>query len=55
MPTVKFTKALKRFFPAITDTAATGSSLAEVLHEIDYHYPGICSYLLDEQGSLRNM
>jgi len=53
MPTVKFTKALKRFFPAITDTPATGSSLAEVFHEIDYHYPGICSYLLDEQGSLR--
>jgi molybdopterin synthase sulfur carrier subunit len=53
MPTVKFTKALKRFFPALADTPSTGSSLADVLHEIDSHYPGICSYLLDEQGSLR--
>lgn len=53
MPTVKFTKALKRFFPALADTPAQGSSLGEVLHEMDAHYPGVCSYLLDEQGSLR--
>lgn len=53
MPTVKFTKALKRFFPAIADTPANGKSLSEVLSEIDAHYPGVRSYLLDEQGALR--
>lgn len=53
MPTVKFTKALKRFFPQLKDTSANGTTLPEVLHEIETHYPGMCSYVLDEQGSLR--
>lgn len=53
MPTVKFTKALKRFFPTIADTPASGNSLIEVLNEIDTHYPGVRGYLLDEQGALR--
>lgn len=53
MPTVKFTKALKRFFPALQDTAASGSTLNDILSEMDAHYPGVKSYLLDEQGKLR--
>ena len=53
MPTVKFTNALKRFFPAMKDTPATGRTLAEILREMEASYPGVCSYLLDEQGSLR--
>jgi len=53
MPTVKFTKALKRFFPQLKDTPAKGKTLAEVLSEIESSYPGMCSYVLDEQGSLR--
>jgi molybdopterin synthase sulfur carrier subunit len=53
MPTVKFTKALKRFFPQLKDTPAHGGTLAEVLKEIENSYPGMCSYVLDEQGSLR--
>jgi molybdopterin converting factor small subunit len=53
MPTVKFTKALKRFFPQLKDTSAKGDTLIEILREIETHYPGMCSYVLDEQGSLR--
>ncbi len=53
MPTVKFTKALNRFFPALQDTAAGGATLTAILSEMDEHYPGVKSYLLDEQGKLR--
>ncbi len=53
MPTVKFTYALKRFFPGLKDTAAKGMVLSEVLREMESIYPGICNYILDEQGSLR--
>jgi len=53
VPTVKFTKALKRFFPQLKDTRAKGGTLAEILSDIESFYPGMCSYVLDEQGSLR--
>ena len=53
MPVVKFTKALKRFFPNLQDTPANGTILVDVLGEMDTHYPGVKSYLLDEHGQLR--
>lgn len=53
MPTVKFTKALKRFFPELHDTPAKGKSLSAVLTELEMFYPGLRSYLLDEQGNVR--
>ena len=53
MPTIKFTYALKRFFPKLKDTPATGKTLAEVFKEIENSYPGLTSYVLDERGSLR--
>jgi hypothetical protein len=53
MPTVKFTYALKRFFPQLRDTPAAGNSLPEILSEIESSYPGLSSYVLDERGSLR--
>lgn len=53
MPTVKFTYALKRFFPKLRDTAADGKTLQEVFSEIESTYPGLQSYVLDERGSLR--
>ena len=53
MPVVKFTKALKRFFPNLQDTPANGSTITDVLSEMDSHYPGVKSYLLDEHGQLR--
>jgi len=53
MPNVKFTYALRRFFSGLKDTPAEGSTLKEVLKEVDRNYPGIRSYILDEQGNLR--
>jgi len=53
MPTVKFTYALKRFFPKLKDIPAHGNSLPEIFKEIETNYPGISSYVLDERGSLR--
>jgi molybdopterin synthase sulfur carrier subunit len=53
MSTVKFTYALRRFFPGLKNAASKGSTLVEVLDEMESCYPGVRSYLLDEQGSLR--
>ncbi|HVZ97576.1 MAG TPA: MoaD/ThiS family protein [Chitinophagaceae bacterium] len=53
MPNVKFTYALKRFFPGIKGVSAEGKSFREIFAELETHYPGISSYILDEQGSLR--
>lgn len=53
MPSIRFTYALKRFFPGLKEVAATGKSLREIFMELEKHYPGISSYILDEQGSLR--
>jgi hypothetical protein len=53
MPTIKFTYALKRFFPKLKDIPANGGSLPEIFKEIETNYPGISSYVLDERGSLR--
>jgi molybdopterin synthase sulfur carrier subunit len=53
MPTVKFTYALKRFFPQLEDIPANANSLPEVFKEIETSYPGLSGYVLDETGSLR--
>lgn len=53
MPTVKFTYALRRFFPTLKDTEVNSNNLPELLQNIDAHYPGIRSYVIDERGALR--
>jgi sulfur carrier protein ThiS len=53
MPTVKFTHALKRFFPGLKNTPVKGSTLADILTEMETNYPGVRGYVLDEQGRLR--
>ena len=53
MPTVKFTPALKRFFPGLKNMPAKGNTLAEIFNEIELNCPGVSSYLFDEQGYLR--
>lgn len=53
MPTVKFTYALRRFFPSLKDTEVSSASLPSLLESIDAHYPGIRSYVVDERGALR--
>ena len=53
MPTVKFTYALKRFYPELDEMQVTGTTVAEVLESIGKTYPKLPSYIIDEHGMLR--
>lgn len=53
MAKVKFTSALKRFFPTLEEVEMEGNSVNEVLERVNIKYPGMNSYLLEEDGSLR--
>ena len=53
MATIKFTYALKKFYPDLDSLEITASDVDEVVYAIDKNYPGIRGYLLDDQGSLR--
>jgi len=53
MPTIKFTNALKRFYPTLAALDLEVNQVSEVLTTIEKQYPGISSYIIDEQGALR--
>ena len=53
MAKVRFTAALKRFYPSLKDEIVPGDKVSEVLKSIDQKYPGIIDYILEEDGSLR--
>ena len=53
MPHIKFTAALKRFFPTIEEGMIAGQTIKEVLSNLEQKYPGIDEYLRDEQGQVR--
>ncbi len=53
MPTVQFTSALKRFFPGLQTIETDGTTLAEIVENIEKKYPGLKNYILDDQGAVR--
>jgi molybdopterin synthase sulfur carrier subunit len=53
MANVRFTSALKRFFPALAEGYVQGNTVKETLHNIDKAYPGILNYLVEDNGQLR--
>ena len=53
MAVVKFTYALKRFYPNLDDFEVQAGSVHEMLLQLDLKYPGIKNYIIDEQGVLR--
>lgn len=54
MPRVHFTRHLHRFFPDLGESIeAEGNTVAELVRAADRRHPGLASYLVDEQGSLR--
>ena len=53
MATVKFTSALTRFFPDLGDMHVEGNTVHQVLASINRQIPGLQTYLLDDDGSLR--
>jgi len=50
---VKFTSALRRFFPSLTELDIPGQSVKEALNHIEQRYPGILNYLTEDNGQLR--
>jgi len=53
MAKIKFTSALKRFFPTLTELEMEGDTVKDVLNNIEKLYPGICNYLTEDDGRLR--
>ncbi len=54
MPHVRFTRHLVRYFPTLGDNVEVeGQTVAEVIAALDRQFPGLASYIVDEQGSLR--
>ena len=55
MPTVKMTRHLYRFFPALENRTITvpAGSVAEILRAVNEIAPGFTDYVLDERGALR--
>lgn len=53
MATVKFTSALKRFFPSLSETTVEASTIRGVIEGLEQHYPGLSGYLVDDSGKLR--
>ena len=53
MPKVKFTAALKRFFPSLQETVVEGTSVFEVVAALEQKHPGLSTYLVDDTGKLR--
>ena len=53
MAQIRFTSALKRFYPDLKPLELEVRSISEVIASIEEMYPGLTDYLVDEQGALR--
>ena len=53
MPLVKFPPHLMNRFPVPAECAAEGSTVADVLADLERRYPGLSSYVVDERGAMR--
>jgi len=53
MPKVFFTRALKRFFPNLEPVEVSATQIPQILNEVEQKHPGIKSYLLENNGALR--
>ena len=50
---VRIPTILRTYTGGESEVSAEGSTLAEVLDDLDAHYPGIKGRVLDDQGALR--
>ena len=54
MAQVTFTKHLQRFFPTLGELEQVpGTTVRQVVDELDRRYPGFAAYVVDETGRLR--
>ena len=50
---VHFTPALKRFVPNLDSIEVQGSTVADVIRNVETVYPGLTDYIIEENGALR--
>jgi molybdopterin synthase sulfur carrier subunit len=53
MAKVNFTSLLKRFYPDLTPLELEGTTVAELLQNLEHQHEGITDYLVEENGKLR--
>jgi sulfur-carrier protein len=53
MALIRFTAALKRFYPNLEPIDIQGNTVAALLSELEKKYPTITDYLIDEHGTMR--
>ena len=53
MARIKFTAALTRFFPNLTEMEIQGTTVNEALLNVEKKYPGILNYIVEDNGQLR--
>lgn len=53
MAHIRFTAALKRFYPNLQPIDIQGNTIHQLLHELEKKYPTLTDYLIDEHGALR--
>lgn len=53
MVKVKFTSALKRFFPTLSETSVKANNIRDVIEALEKAHPGLSDYLVDDAGRLR--
>ncbi len=53
MAHIKFTSALKRFFPTLEEGLIEGKTIGEVLTNLEATYPGINGFIRDDTGHIR--
>jgi sulfur-carrier protein len=53
MALIRFTAALKRFYPNLEPVDIQGNTVAALLSELEKKYPTITDYLIDEHGTMR--
>jgi molybdopterin converting factor small subunit len=53
MALIRFTAALKRFYPNLEPVDIQGNTIATLLSGLEKKYPTITDYLIDEHGAMR--
>ncbi len=53
MVEVRFTRHLRRFFPALEPISVPEGTVAEIVSAVDARFPGIAAYVVTEAGGLR--
>jgi sulfur-carrier protein len=53
MAVIRFTSALKRFYPNLEPVDIQGNTIAVLLSGLEKKYPTLTDYLIDEHGTMR--